>query len=233
MSDLPESVQTSKILSILEELWGDVRLRFAELPPVTITLGPSSTAKEHSRLVFGHFAPERWTHGQELRHEVFIAGEGLQHGPEELVDTILHEAAHALALARSVQDTSRQGRYHNKHYKVIAEELGLSVTQIPGWGWSETKLSDPTRAQYSSVIEELAAVMSGYRKHESAVRSPTPPASGAEDEAGEGEAEQVKPGSRLLMKCACEPARSFRISPSIAELGEIICAVCRSFFTVS
>jgi hypothetical protein len=29
-----------------------------------------------------------------------------------VLGTLLHEAAHGLAQARSIQDTSRQGRYH-------------------------------------------------------------------------------------------------------------------------
>ena len=34
--------------------------------------------------------------------------------PADVLDTLLHEAAHALAAARGIKDTSRQGRYHNK-----------------------------------------------------------------------------------------------------------------------
>jgi hypothetical protein len=39
---------------------------------------------------------------------------------------------------RQVQDTSRQGRYHNTRYRALAEELGLTVTQVAGLGWSGT-----------------------------------------------------------------------------------------------
>ena len=54
-----------------------------------------------------------------------ISGEGLRRSPREVLGTLLHEAAHALAHARGIKDTSRQGRYHNKHFKTLAEELGL------------------------------------------------------------------------------------------------------------
>ena len=43
---------------------------------------------------------------------MLVSGEGLQRGPTDVLGTLLHEAAHGLAQARSIQDTSRQGRYH-------------------------------------------------------------------------------------------------------------------------
>ena len=45
----------------------------------------------------------------------------------EVLATLLHEAAHALAHARGSKDTSRQGRYHNTKFKNCAEEVGLTV----------------------------------------------------------------------------------------------------------
>ena len=54
-----------------------------------------------------------------------ISGEGLRRTAHDVLGTLLHEAAHALAHARGIKDTSRQGRYHNKHFKTLAEELGL------------------------------------------------------------------------------------------------------------
>jgi hypothetical protein len=44
-----------------------------------------------------------------------------------VLDTELHEAAHGLAAARGIQDTSRQGRYRNARYRGLAEELGLAA----------------------------------------------------------------------------------------------------------
>ena len=57
-----------------------------------------------------------------------ISGEGPPPHPAlRSSAVILHEAAHALAYARGIKDTSRQGRYHNKHFKTCAEQLGLAV----------------------------------------------------------------------------------------------------------
>jgi hypothetical protein len=63
-----------------------------------------------------------------------------------------HEAAHALADRRGVKDTSRQGRYHTRRFKALAEALGLSVEHHPTLGWSPTTLPDRTAGQYSDVL---------------------------------------------------------------------------------
>ena len=46
-------------------------------------------------------------------------------GPRQTLQTMLHEAVHALAHARGVNDTSRGGKYHNKRaFVALAAELG-------------------------------------------------------------------------------------------------------------
>ena len=66
--------------------------------------------------------------------------------PLDVLGTLLHEAAHGLAQARGIQDTSRQGRYHNRRYATLARELGLEVTSVQPIGWSATTVPDPTAA---------------------------------------------------------------------------------------
>ena len=45
---------------------------------------------------------------------LFVAGECLAESPRQTLQTMLHEAVHALAHTRGVKDTSRGGKYHNK-----------------------------------------------------------------------------------------------------------------------
>jgi hypothetical protein len=70
------------------------------------------------RLSLGHFAAGRWqlTSPDAItdRPEVLVSGEALQRGPVDVLGTLLHEAAHGLAHARKLSETSRQGRYHNR-----------------------------------------------------------------------------------------------------------------------
>ncbi|WP_156046190.1 hypothetical protein [Herbidospora cretacea] len=53
--------------------------------------------------------------------ELFIAGELLALGAARVLQTMLHEAAHALAHVRGIKDTSRSGnRYHNSLFAELA-----------------------------------------------------------------------------------------------------------------
>ena len=94
------------------------------IPPVVIIIA-SGTDGKHPR--WGHHAPGRWNVAGEQLTEIMISGEGLRRTAREVLATLLHEAAHALAHARGIKDTSRQGRYHNTKFKKCAEEVGLAV----------------------------------------------------------------------------------------------------------
>ena len=59
-------------------------------------------------------------------HEVFIAAETLAQHPVKLLETLIHEAAHTVAMTRGVKDVSRQNRYHNRRFRAICEEMGLA-----------------------------------------------------------------------------------------------------------
>ena len=73
-----------------------------------------------------------------------ISGEGLRRTARDVLGVLLHEAAHALAAARGIKDTSRQGRYHNTQYKTLAEELGITVQSIPPSAGPPPPFPDPT-----------------------------------------------------------------------------------------
>lgn len=52
-------------------------------------------------------------------------------GAELSFERLLHEAVHGIAAARGVRDTSRAGRYHNRRFLAIAEEMGLDHSDEP------------------------------------------------------------------------------------------------------
>lgn len=83
---------------------------------------------------------------------MFICGEGLHRGPADVLATLLHEAAHALADVRGIKDTSRQGRWHNAWFKALATEVGIKTTKDPRIGWSPTRLPEATRNAYADTI---------------------------------------------------------------------------------
>jgi hypothetical protein len=128
-----------------------------------------------------------------------------------VLGTLLHEAAHGLAYARQVSDTSRQGRYHNRRYATLAGELGLDVAHLQPIGWSATSVPEPTAARYAEVLAKLAAALVLWRRAEQ-----TSPA-------GPGR-------SRNALACSCGCGRRIRVARSVLELAPILCGACAQPF---
>ena len=139
-----------------------------------------------------------------------MSGEGLQRGPVDVLGTLLHEAAHGLAQARAVPDTSRGGRYHNRRYATLARELGLEVTSVKPIGWSATTVPDPTAAAYAGQLEELQAALVLWRRQEHRL--------------GAG----IR--SRNLLAAVCGCGRRIRVARSVLQLAPILCGACAQPF---
>jgi hypothetical protein len=142
---------------------------------------------------------------------VLVSGEGLQRGPVDVLGTLLHEAAHSLAHARKVSDTSRQGRYHNRRYATLARELGLDVAHVQPIGWSATSVLKPTATRYAEVLGELDAGLVLWRRAEQAAP------------AGSGQ-------SRNALACSCACGRRIRVARSVLEQAPILCGACTQLF---
>jgi hypothetical protein len=141
---------------------------------------------------------------------VLVSGEGLQRGPVDVLGTLLHEAAHGLACGRSIQDTSRQGRYHNRRYATLAHELGLEVASIQPIGWSATTVPTQTANAYAGQVEELAAALVLWRRHEHRI--------------GPG------PRSRNLLAATCGCGRRIRVARATLAQAPILCGACEEPF---
>src|SRR6266540_2060395 len=133
-------VAGSAVVAALEDAWTAVRNHHADVPQVVIILGAGSESRR-GLFKWGHFAAARWHVAGTNRPEVLVSGEGLRRGAHQVLATLLHEAAHGMANTRGIQDTSRQGRWHNRRFATLAEELGLKVIQDPKTGWSQTHLT--------------------------------------------------------------------------------------------
>jgi hypothetical protein len=141
----------SRLVAALEHAWAAIRTLHPEVPQVVIVVASGSDPRSR-RLNLGHFAAGRWLltspDAPTNRPEVLVSGEGLQRGPVDVLGTLLHEAAHGLAYARKLSDTSRQGRYHNRRYATLAGELGLDVAHLGPLGWSPP--ASPSRPRPST-----------------------------------------------------------------------------------
>jgi hypothetical protein len=198
----------AELVGALDACWAEIRERHPELPAAVLITG-AGTPGPRGGMRLGHFAASRWrTGGEATLGEVFVGGEGRARGARDVLATLLHEAAHALADRRQIQDTSRQGRYHNQRFKRLAEELGLRVEHHPTLGWSPTTLPDATAESYAPVIAALEEALTVHRAAE-----PTRP--------------RAHPTS---VACVCSCGRRIRIARSVLARGPVICGVCSEVF---
>jgi hypothetical protein len=202
---------TSKIVTALEKAWVEIRKQHPDVPDAVMVVA-SGTMMSTKRL--GHYAEGRWSRrdaqGAPRIAEVLVSGEGLQREAGEVMDTLLHEAAHGLARARDLKDTSRGGRYHNRVFKGLAEEMGLKVEKLGSFGLASTSLRPETVVKWKRTINDLSAAISHFRFAE-----------------GQGEKEKQK--SRLL-KAQCSCGRKIRLSQEVFDQAAIICEACESPF---
>lgn len=206
----------SQTVATLESTWAVIARRHPPLlTPVAFSIASGTVARRSGYMTKGHFAAARWTHAENHdTHEVFIAGELLRLGAQDVLATLLHEAAHALAHARGVRDTSRQGRYHNARYKRLAEEVGLAVAKIRAIGWSGTSLTEATQVRYAAQLERLSASLVAHRRAE---------------RSGLG-ASRGRMNSNNGVPAICECGRRIRVAPSVLRSGGIECCLCGSRF---
>ena len=188
---------------------GVIRARHPQIPPVVLVIGSGTEGKQAR---YGHHAPQRWHVSGEDRAEIMISGEGLRRGAPAVLGTLLHEAAHALAAVRGIQDTSRQGRYHNKHFKTHAEELGITAGHDQRLGWSVTTLPGDTALSYATQISGLQAALTLWRHDESSPAGTTR-------------------RSTNLIAAVCPCGRSIRIAVSTLAEAPVTCGACDGDFT--
>ena len=155
----------SALVATLERAWATIVANHPEVPAVVVVVAPGSGGRVRE-LKLGHFAAGRWEVEGGQRCELLVGGEGLRLGAVEVLGTLLHEAAHGLGWSRGIQNTSRGGRYHNRRYKALAEELGLDVAQVGAIGWSDTTVQEATVVRYAATLAEIEAALVLWRRIE-------------------------------------------------------------------
>lgn len=199
---------STALVGAIADTWAEIRTRHHDVPDVVITVGAGAEGKSFR---LGHFAAGAWQAGDAEVSELFVGGEGLAQGPGELLTTLLHEAAHGVAHTRGIQDTSRQGRYHNAHYLALGTELGLSVGRDDTIGWSLSTLPDTTAASYRGQLDALTAALTAHRRRLGRARDP-----------------DQKSNNGLAAVCYCQ--RKIRVSRSTYNAGPILCGLCSTPF---
>jgi hypothetical protein len=154
---------------------------------------------------------------------------------------MLHEAVHALAHARGVKDTSRDGKYHNKReFVALAGELGLAWPEWqrphPVIGFSDVQLTEQILADYADTLAYLGAAIRLYRDTFRRLGLLGGQGEGKGQEGGQagqdgdGQQRTGKAGERFKVACGCQPPRSFWIRAKQFTPGPIACGVCGQDF---
>jgi len=165
---------------------------------------------DESNKAFGWFTLKRvWKESKddEGEFEINMSSQYLNRPINETAGTMIHEMCHQYAQVHNVQDCSRSGTYHNKLFKKIAEDHGLSVEKIDKYGWARTTLTAETIELLGYFFEKLPATLIYHDVPQKGIR--------------------VKSSSTRKYVCPC-CGMSVRATRSV----NIMCADCNEYMTV-
>lgn len=242
----PKPQSGSEIIKALEVAWNAIVKKNPEVPNVVIITG-SGLSGGNSK--WAHFWRERWTGKDDktARPEMFVAGERLACGAELTLQSMLHEAAHAVAYVRGEQDTSRGNRYHNGTFRKIAGELGLTYNQdkpASDIGFSAVELTEDAKIVYKKVIDDLdkairtylddplISILTGITTTGGAGTTglTTPYQGGNRIKRGTFGGPKAPSRNNVKYVCECDKPRVMRMAPSTFELASVTCGDCESEF---
>src|ERR1700743_3800048 len=212
---------TTPIITVLNRAWQAIQRNHPEIPAVMIVTGRRRHKSEGN--VRGQHCRETWhVDGHDGRQaEVWVSGERLAEGPEAVMQNLIHEAAHALAVVREIRDTSNKNRSHNKAFVKLAAELGLegpAASAGPALGYSDCSITQKTVEVYGYEIKELAEACKNF----------------VAPRASEG-----KPARKATPKAFCqcpegenEISWTKRLDKKLQDHGvpPILCGICRQAF---
>lgn len=144
---MKEMTKTSRTVGYLEKMYRQLNIdKFGgELEEPVITI--QSTPRSYGHVTCGKV----WRRKDSAAYELNIGAESLSRPIENVVSTLLHEMVHIYNLQHDIKDTSRGNSYHNKRFKVKAEEVGLHIDHDPRIGWS---ITSPTEELIEYIIAQ-------------------------------------------------------------------------------
>jgi hypothetical protein len=203
---------------------------------VVVTSGGSA------KRALGWFRRAAWRYADRRLDEVFVNADrsGAHPGTgaaEDVLVTLLHEACHVYAQANGVQDTSREGRYHNRRFGELAVAIGLTVVRNPVIGHETPGLVPWARETYADLLAELEDGLVLAREPATMAKSP---GGGVGGDVGVSAAAAIgsASSSRYVFACCnCAGARSNKVTIRIARGSwrpeTIRCSVCDAWFDES
>lgn len=230
----------SSVVRLLERVHARIRQNHPEVPEVVIVTGAGIGFGGGK---WGHFRPQGWTAQNEGDkathiHEMFMAGETLAKGSRQVLQTMIHESAHALAEHRGEKDTSRQGRWHNQVFRKTAQELGLEYKGEKAdktLGFSQVTLTAETVEEYKDLLDALDAEIHLMVRLPGWLGGTAGSDEDGEDEGGENMGKAPKTGpatnsNNSKLTCECEEPNIIRASKKVAAKMVVRCDDCEALF---
>lgn len=109
---------------------------------------------KRSKSIRGWHSYRRWEQGAVKVNEIVLTPASVSKGVFNAAEVVAHELVHLANAVAGCEDTSRQGRYHNTHFKMTAEVLGLVVSKHETNGWCVTRLGDVLAEQIRDLIRD-------------------------------------------------------------------------------
>lgn len=136
---MKQLISYNRVCGYLNKIFDLLNAEFFEngLARPTITIQSTPRA-------YGHFSlrDDTWTSVLGDSNEINIGAGTLSRPIENVVTTLAHEMVHYYNHIHGIKDTSRQGTYHNKAFKVACEARGVKVERSEKYGWSHTSPDD-------------------------------------------------------------------------------------------
>ncbi len=184
-----------------------------ETPIITIMSAPRT---------YGHVtATKVWKRDDGSSYELNLSAENLQRPIAEVAATMIHEMAHLTNLQTRTQDTSRNGTYHNKQFKHVAEATGLvKIDRHVTYGWTITTPTKALEVLCNEMGWEQIKINRGGGKAENGYEATRGPESG-ENEEVEKDTPRKKESYRRYVCPSCG-----LIARATKEC-KLICGTCR------
>lgn len=136
---MKQVVNMSRLVNQLEKMFralnADLFNNALDTPIITVIPTPKA---------YAHYVPyDIWETKNNGRREINIASGTLNRPLENICASLVHEMVHMYNdTVLNIQDTSRNGTYHNKAFAKEAEKHGLICTKTEKYGWSHTEPDD-------------------------------------------------------------------------------------------
>lgn len=207
-----------EILMALKGAWSTLQRIAPDLPDVVVMAG-------------GFRAPT--IDPQISPPDVFVSTLTLSSGPTAALCALGHDAAHFLAEARGLNDTSNRGRYHNGTFAELAAELGFdyldhspssrygtaNLRPIEEFLHQRARAGEPTKVDFRLNLRALAKVLPTDNPDIPIPRCRT-------------QRTRRPEANKATAVCACEPPRIIYANRGTLDQAPIVCGRCESRFTI-